>query len=152
MEDDNIKTISTNRKARRDYFVVETYETGIALQGTEVKSIREGKANLNDSYASVKNNEVFLENLHIGHYKQANIFNHDPLRKRKLLLHKKQIRKLIGKIEQRGMTLVPLKLYFKGPNIKVELALVKGKKQYDKRKEIAKKDYELEKKREWKYR
>jgi len=151
MEKENLKTIATNRKAYRDYFIIESFEAGIVLMGTEVKSIRAGKANLNDSYASLKNNEVYLDNMHISPYEQANRYNHDPLRKRKLLLHKKQIRKLIGKIEQRGMTLIPLKIYFKGPNIKVEIALVRGKKQYDKRKEIAKKDFEREKKRDWKY-
>ncbi len=152
MNKENLKIVSTNRKAYHDYFIIETYEAGISLLGTEVKSIRAGRVNLKDSYASIKNGEVFLENMHISPYQQANRFNHDPLRVRKLLLHKNQIRKLIGKVEQRGMTLVPLKVYFKNSKIKVELALVKGKKQYDKRREIAKKDFEREKKREWKYR
>jgi len=144
------KIIAVNRKARHEYHILDSYEAGIVLKGTEVKSIREGNVNLKDSYAIIKYSEVFLINMHIGPYKQGNIFNHEPLRDRKLLLNKREIRKLIGKVEEKGMTLVPLKLYFKRGIVKIELALAKGKILYDKRESIAKRDYEREKIRELK--
>ncbi len=137
---DNIKIISQNKKARHEYFIIETYETGIELVGTEVKSIRQGKVNLTDAYASVDNGEVFVKGMNISPYEQGNIFNRDPLRHRKLLLHKNEIRKLIGLIQQQGYSLVPLSVYLKGSRVKVSLAVVKGKKLYDKRQDIAKRD------------
>jgi SsrA-binding protein len=136
-----IKVVTENRKARHDYFIEETYEAGLALTGTEVKSLRAGKANLQDSFARVENNEVFLYNMHISPYDQGNRFNHEPKRTRKLLLHKSEIRRLIGKTREKGLTLVPLKVYFNQRGIaKLELALAKGKKLYDKRDDIASKD------------
>ncbi|MFQ6032208.1 MAG: SsrA-binding protein SmpB [Candidatus Zixiibacteriota bacterium] len=131
-----IKIISTNRKAHHLYHVLESFEVGIALVGTEVKSLRLGRANLKDSYAMVKKGEVYLHNMHISPYDQASRFNHDPTRSRKLLLHRREIKRLLGKTAERGFTLVPLKLYFKGNVAKVELALAMGKKIYDRRKEI----------------
>jgi SsrA-binding protein len=131
-----------NRKANYDYEIVETIETGIVLKGTEIKSIRDGKANLKDSYAIVKNNECFLLNMHISHYKEGNIFNHEETRTRKLLLHKKEILKLNNKITLDGFTLIPLKLYFKGNKAKILLGIAKGKKNYDKREAIKKRDIE----------
>jgi SsrA-binding protein len=127
------KITCLNRKARHDYFIEEALEAGIALVGTEVKSLREGRANLKDSYATVKDGEVFLLGCHISPFTQGNRFNHDPLRPRKLLLKKREIKKLTGKIKQRGYTLVPLKIYFKGKHAKVELGLGKGKRLFDKR-------------------
>ncbi|ARC86542.1 SsrA-binding protein [Clostridium argentinense CDC 2741] len=127
------KTLVENRKARHDYFIEEAMEAGIALVGTEVKSIRAGKANLRDSYADIKNGEVFIKNMHISPYEQGNIFNKNPLRERKLLLHKYEIEKLLGYTAQKGYTLVPLSLYLKDGKVKVNLAVVRGKKDYDKR-------------------
>ncbi|MFQ5772551.1 MAG: SsrA-binding protein SmpB [bacterium] len=147
----NEKIITTNRKARHEYHILSTMETGIALLGTEVKSLRNGRANLKDSYANLKNGEVYLINSHISPYSHGNINNHDPLRQRKLLLHKKEIKKLVGKVQEKGLTLVPLKLYFKNGKVKVELALAKGKKVYDKRRDIAKRESEREIKRHLKY-
>jgi SsrA-binding protein len=133
-----IKIIVNNRKARYDYEIIDTFEAGMVLYGTEVKALREGKANLKDSFAYIdKNQEVFLNNLHISPYEQANLFNHNPERVRKLLLHRMEIRRLVGRTTQQGLTLVPLKLYFKRGKAKVELALVRGKKQFDKRHAIA---------------
>lgn len=134
------RTIAENRKVRHDYFIEETFEAGIELKGTEVKSIRLGRVNLKDSYAHLKGSEVYLENMHISPYEQGNRFNHDPLRPRRLLLHKREIRKLIGATAQKGFTLVPVRLYFKGSLVKVELALAKGKKLYDKREDLAKRE------------
>lgn len=131
-----------NRKANYDYEIIETIETGIVLKGTEIKSIRDGKANLKDSYAIVKNNECYLLNMHISHYKEGNIFNHEETRTRKLLLHKKEILKLNNKITLDGFTLIPLKLYFKGNKAKILLGIAKGKKNYDKREAIKKRDIE----------
>ena len=133
------KNFAQNRKARHDYHVEETYEAGIALQGTEVKSIRAGKVNLRDSFARVDKNELFLYNMHISPYEQGNIANHDPIRTRKLLMHKMEIKRFIGLIKEKGYTLVPLKLYLKNGKIKVELGLAKGKKLYDKRKTLQEK-------------
>lgn len=133
MKSEGIKIACENRKARHDYFIHETYEAGIELRGTEVKSLRAGKANLRDSYAEVKDGEIFVEHLHISPYEQGNIFNHDPLRRRRLLLHKREILKLFGKTREKGFTLVPLKIYFKQGRAKLELALASGKHNYDKR-------------------
>jgi len=146
------KVITINRKARHDYQILDTFETGICLQGTEVKSIRQGMVNLKDSFASISSNEVFLENMHVSPYEHGNIFNHDPLRKRKLLLHKSQIKQLIGKTKEKGLTLVPLKLYLQRGLVKVELALAKGKKLYDKRQDIAERDAKREIERAFKER
>lgn len=137
-----IKTLATNRKARHDFFIEETIEAGIALTGTEVKSFRQGRVNLKESYAMVENGEVFIHGMHVSPYEQGNIYNVDPLRKRKLLLHKREIRKLIGYITQKGYSLVPLSAYLKNGKVKIELAIAKGKKLYDKREDIAKKDAE----------
>ena len=139
-----------NRKVNYDYEILETYEAGIVLTGTEIKSIRQGKANLKDSYAIVRNNELYLLNMHISHYKEGNIFNHDETRTRKLLMHKKEIYKLRDHIEKNGNTLVPIKLYFKGNNAKILIGLAKGKKNYDKRESEKKKDSLREIKRELK--
>ena len=131
------KVVATNRKAYHDYFIEEKFEAGIVLTGTEVKSLRDGRANLQDSYASVKDGEAFLHHCHISPYSHGNLMNHDPLRVRKLLLHKKEINKLLGKTQQKGLTLVPLRIYFsERGKVKVELGLAKGKKQYDRRESI----------------
>lgn len=140
MAEPPVKIIAENRKARHDYFIEETYEAGIALTGTEVKSLRAGRANLKDSYAGVENGEMYLFNMHISPYEHGNRFNVDPVRARKLLLHKSEINRLFGKVKQQGLTLVPLKVYFKRGRAKVELALAKGKKIYDKREAMAEKD------------
>ncbi len=132
--------VSTNRKAYHDYSIEETYEAGISLLGTEVKSMREGRVNLKDSYAVIKGNEVFLFNCHVSPYSHGNIQNHDPLRTRKLLLHKKEISKLWGNISQKGFTLVPLKIYFKSGKVKIAIGLAKGKRQYEKRATIKEKE------------
>ena len=145
------KNIAVNRKARHEYSILQTLETGIVLVGTEVKSLREGKANLVDSFALIQNNEVWLLGLHISEYKQGNINNHIPTRDRKLLLNRSEIRKLIGKTKEKGLTLIPLRLYFKNGRVKVEIALAKGKKVYDKRRDIAKKDFQREQERRIKY-
>lgn len=135
-----MKIVCQNRKAYHDYDIQETYEAGIALLGTEVKSLREGKVNLRDSYVIIKNNEVFLINCHIGHYSHANIMNHEPLRTRKLLLHRKEIERLRGKTAVRGFTLIPLKIYFKGSFAKIEVGLAKGKRLFEKRESIKEKE------------
>ena len=133
-----------NRKASFNYFIQDEVECGIVLTGTEIKSIRDGKANIKDSYAIIRNNECFLLNMHISEYKEGNIFNHDPDRTRKLLLHKKEILKLKTSLEQEGLTLIPLKLFFKGNKLKVSLGICKGKKLYDKRESIKVKDQNRE--------
>jgi SsrA-binding protein len=138
------KNIVVNRQARHEYFIIETYEAGIALAGTEVKSLRQGKGNLNDAFARVEHNEMLLYNMHISPYDFGNRFNLDPLRPRKLLLHKEEIRRLYGKTREKGLTLVPLRFYLKRGKVKVELALVKGKKLYDKREDIASRDAKRE--------
>ena len=140
MEKDNIKTIANNKKAAHDYFLLETYEAGIELYGTEVKSVREGRVNLKDSWVSFKNGEAFVLGMHISPYEKGNIFNRDPLRVRKLLLHKREILKLMQAVSQDGVSVVPTTLYFKGSNAKLEIAVAKGKKLYDKRDTAAKKD------------
>lgn len=145
------KNITVNRKARHEYHILQIFEAGIVLVGTEVKALREGKANLVDSYATIKNGEVWLIGAHISEYKQGNINNHNPTRDRKLLLNKSEIRKLIGKTKEKGLTLIPLRMYFKNGRVKVELALAKGKKSYDKRETIAKRDFQREQERKIKY-
>ncbi len=140
-----------NRKARHNYDILETYEAGIVLKGSEVKSIRMGSANLKDSYAEIDHGEVYINNFHISPYKFASSHtNHDPYRRKKLLLHKPQIRRLIGKVQEKGLTLIPLRVYSKNGKIKVELALAKGKKLYDKRRDIKKRDMEREQERQLK--
>jgi len=141
---EKIKVIATNKRAYHDYFILEKVEAGIVLVGTEVKSLREARANLKESYAQVKEGEVVLFNCHISPYRHGNINNHEPTRERKLLLHRREIKRLIGKTEQRGFTLVPLRIYFKGAIVKVELGLVKGKKLHDKRKALKEKAIERE--------
>lgn len=138
------KLICQNRKAFHNYFIEETVQAGVSLLGSEVKSLREGKVNLGDSYGDIKRSEVFLVDAHISPYPQANRLNHNPLRTRKLLLHKKEIKRLIGKVEQRGYTLIPLKLYFVDGRVKVDLALAKGKKLFDKRETLKRKTMERE--------
>ena len=134
---DNEKLIAQNKKAFHDYFIEEKYECGIELCGTEVKSLRAGQVNIRDSYASIDNGEVWVKGMHISPYEKGNIFNRDPLRERKLLMHKYEIRKLIGKLKEQGYSLIPTKIYFKGQHIKVEIGLARGKKNYDKRQSIA---------------
>lgn len=137
---DGIKLIAQNKKARHDYFVLEAYEAGISLAGTEVKSIRAGHANLKDAWCDIENGEIYIKGMHISPYEKGNIFNKDPIRVRKLLMHKKEILKLFAQVMQQGCTLIPLKLYFKDSNVKVEVGLCKGKKMYDKRADIAQRD------------
>ena len=139
-----IKYIAENRKARHDYFIHDTYEAGIALTGTEVKSLRRGRVNVKDSFCRLEGGEVWLEAMHISPYEQGNRFNHDPLRTRKLLLHKYEILKLMGKVKEKGYTLIPLNLYFKKGRVKVTVALVTGKKLYDKRQASAEKEAKRE--------
>lgn len=144
MTEDRVKVIVQNRKAHHDYFIEQTIEAGIVLSGTEVKSVRLGKVNFKDSYADVIDGEVILSGMHISPYEQGNIFNKDPLRDRKLLLHRFEIGKLDALIKQKGLTLIPVKLYFKKGKVKVELGVAKGKKLYDKRDDIAAKDAKRE--------
>ncbi len=134
------KLIAQNKKAYHDYFILETYQAGIALKGTEVKALRQGRCNLKDSYVKIENNEAFIKNMHISPYEQGNRFNHDSLRDKKLLLHKYEINKLIGASTVDRHTLIPTKIYFSGSYVKVDIAIAKGKKLYDKRQDIAKKD------------
>ena len=138
------KLICQNKKAWHNYFIEDKYEAGIALLGTEVKSLRDGKANLGDSYAKIQRGEVFLVDAHISAYRFGNRFNHDPLRQRKLLLHRREIRRLIGKVQEKGLTLIPLRLYFSDGKAKVELGLAKGKKLFDKRETLKRKTMERE--------
>lgn len=146
------KLIANNKKAYHDYFILDTYEAGIALHGTEVKSLRMGKCNVKESFIRVENGEVFIYGMHISPYEKGNIFNKDPLRPRKLLLHKAEINKMLGKTKEKGMAIVPLKVYFKGSLVKVEIGLARGKKLYDKRNDIAKKDQQREAQRDFKIR
>ncbi|CCJ32979.1 MULTISPECIES: SsrA-binding protein SmpB [Caloramator] len=150
MKKNEKKVLAENRKARHDYFIEETYEAGIELFGTEVKSVKLGKANLKDSYAEVVDGEIFVYNMHISPYEKGNIFNRDPLRPKKLLMHKSEIRRLAGLVSQKGYTLIPLSLYVVRGLVKVELALAKGKKLYDKREDIAKRDARREVEKEFK--
>lgn len=140
MEKTALKTIADNRKARHDYFILESYEAGIELTGTEVKSIRDGGLNLKDSWISIDNGELFIKQMHISPYEKGNIFNKDPLRTRKLLMHKREIMKLLGQVKQDGLTLIPISVYFKGSRVKVHVGLCKGKKQHDKRDAMAQRD------------
>ena len=135
---ENTKTIAQNKKARHDYFVEESFEAGIELCGTEVKSIRQGRVNLKDSWCSVDKGELFVNGMHISPFEQGNIFNRDPMRVRKLLMHKKEINRLYGIVKQTGYSLIPLSLYFKGSRVKMQVGLCKGKKLYDKREDMAK--------------
>ena len=135
-----MKIVAQNKKAYHDYFILDTYEAGIELQGTEIKSIRKGSVNLKDSFIRIKNDEAFIENMHIAPYEQGNRFNHEPLRTRKLLLHRKQIKKLQKEVKENGLTIVPTKLYFNTSKLKVEIALARGKKLYDKRQDLKEKD------------
>ena len=144
MRSKGTKTIAENRQARHEYFVLETYEAGIELVGTEVKSIRQGKVNLKDAWCSVDNGEIFVRGMHISPYEMGNIFNRDPLRVRKLLMHKREINKLYGTVKQDGLSLIPLSLYFKDSRVKVRVGLCKGKKLYDKRADAAKRDAKRE--------
>ncbi len=142
-----------NRKARYNYEILDTYEAGIELKGSEVKSLRQGKANIQEAYCYFKNGELFLKNMHISHYDQANINNHNPWRERKLLMHKKELRKLEQKMKEKGLTLIPLEIYFNKRNYaKVKIGLAKGKKKYDKRESIKKKDMQREMQRMQKFR
>ena len=140
MGKENFKTIAENRKARHEYFLIESMKTNVELVITEVKSLRLGQVNLKDSWCSIDNGELFIKGMHISAYEKGNIFNRDPIRVRKLLMHRKEINCLFGKIKQDGLTLIPLSLYFKGSRVKVQLGLCKGKKLYDKREDAAKKD------------
>ena len=147
MAESEIKIVSSNRRARKDFLVINTFEAGIVLSGTEVKSLRQGRVNLKQSYATIRDGEVFLHNLHISPYEFGNRSNLEPTRRRKLLLHKSQIRRLIGKVSEKGLTLIPMSLYFKKGYAKIELALARGKKLYDRREDIKKKDVEREMRR-----
>ena len=144
------RLIANNKKARHDYFIEDTYETGIVLHGTEVKSLRQGKCSIKESFIRIENGEVIIYGMHISPYEKGNIFNKDPLRPKKLLMHKAEIRKLQGKIAEKGYTLVPVEVYLKGGLVKVQVALAKGKKLYDKRDDIAKKDQRREAERNFK--
>ena len=149
---DGIKLIANNKKARHDYFVEDSFEAGIVLHGTEVKSLRQGHCSIKESFVDIDNGEVFIHQMHISPYEKGNIFNKDPLRVKKLLLHKYEINKLLGKIKEKGYTLVPLQVYFKDGKVKVEIGLARGKKLYDKREAIAKKDQRREAEKEFKVR
>ncbi|SEP89592.1 SsrA-binding protein [Lachnospiraceae bacterium NE2001] len=144
------RLIANNKKAYHDYFIDETYEAGIELAGTEVKSLRQGNCSIKESYVSIDNGQVYINKMHVNPYEKGNIFNKDPLRKRKLLLHKYEINKLLGRTKDKGVTIVPLKVYFSGSLVKVEIGLARGKKLYDKRQDLAKKDQEREARRDFK--
>ena len=148
----SIKLIANNKKAYHDFFIEDTFEAGISLHGTEVKSLRMGKCSIKEAFVRIENGEVFVYGMHISPYEKGNIFNKDPLRVKKLLMHRYEINKLMGKIKEKGLTLVPLKVYFKGSLVKVEIGLARGKKLYDKREDIAKKDKRREAEKEFKIR
>ena len=150
MSKESKKLIANNKKAFHDYFIEEKFEAGISLAGTEVKSLRMGKCSIKEAFVKVEKGEVYIYNMNISPYEKGNIFNKDPIRTRKLLLHKQEIRKLVGKQKEKGYTLIPLSVYFKGSLVKVEIALAKGKKLYDKREDIAKKDARREAERDFK--
>lgn len=150
MQKEKLKIVSQNRKAQHDYFFEEIYEAGLQLVGTEVKSLRMGRCSLKESFIRIENGEAFIYNMHISPYEKGNIFNKDPLRTRKLLLHKAELRKLIGSVKMDGYTIIPIRLYFKGNYAKMEIALAKGKKLYDKRQDIMKKDIRREAERSFK--
>ena len=140
MTEHNIKVVATNRKARHDYHIEDSLEAGLVLTGSEIKSIRAGQVNLKDSYGTIRGDELWLVNVHIAPYKQATHYNHEPRRDRKLLLHRREINRLIGKLQEKGLTLVPLKLYLKNGRAKVEMGLARGKRQYDKRQSLRERD------------
>jgi SsrA-binding protein len=144
MPEDRERDVAVNRRAYHDYFIDEKYEAGVMLTGTEVKSVRNGRTNLRDGYVRIDNGEAWLENVHISPYAQGNLMNHEPLRPRKLLLHRKEISSLIGKVKQRGYTLIPLRVYFSRNHAKVEVGLARGKRQYDKREAIAEREAKRE--------
>ena len=148
----SIKLIANNKKAYHDFFIEDTFEAGISLHGTEVKSLRMGKCSIKEAFVRIENGEVFVYGMHISPYEKGNIFNKDPLRVKKLLMHRYEINKLMGKIKEKGLTLVPLNVYFKGSLVKVEIGLARGKKLYDKREDIAKKDQRREAEKEFKIR
>ena len=150
MQKEAMKLVANNKKAYHDYFIDEKYEAGVSLHGTEVKSLRMWKCSIMEAFVWIENGEVFVYGMHVSPYEKGNIFNKDPLRPRKLLMHKYEINKLMGKIKEKGMTLVPLKVYFKGSLVKVEIGLARGKKLYDKRQDIAKKDQRREAEKEFK--
>ncbi len=147
---DSYTEIARNKKARFDYEIIETFEAGIVLKGSEVKSIRQKKVSIQESYARVKNDEIYITGMNIAIYEMANRFNHEPVHDRKLLLHRHEIKRLIGKVHEKGFTLVPLKMYFKNGKVKVELGLARGKAKYDKRDSIKKREVDRELQREWK--
>ena len=152
MAKDSVKLIANNKKAYHDYFILDTYEAGIALHGTEVKSLRMGKCSIKEAFIRIENGEMFIYGMHISPYEKGNIFNKDPLRVRKLLLHRSEINKLLAKTKEKGMAIVPLKVYLNGSLVKVEIGLARGKKLYDKRDDIAKKDQKREAERDFKIR
>ena len=152
MAKEEMKLVANNKKAYHDYFIEEKYEAGLVLHGTEVKSLRMGKCSIKEAFIRIEKEEVYIYGMHISPYEKGNIFNKDPLRVRKLLMHKSEINKLIGKTKEKGMAIVPLKVYFKGSLVKVEIGLAKGKKLYDKRQDIAKKDQKREAQRDFKVR
>lgn len=152
MAKESVKLIANNKKARFDYFIEESYEAGVSLHGTEVKSIRMGKCSIKESFVRIENGEVFVYGMHISPYEKGNIFNKDPLRPKKLLLHHYEINKIAGKLAEKGYTLVPLQVYLKGSLVKVQIGLGKGKKLYDKRQDIAKKDQRREAEKDFKVR
>ena len=152
MASDSIKLIANNKKAYHDYFILDTFEAGLALHGTEVKSLRMGKCSIKESFIRIENGEVFIYGMHVSPYEKGNIFNKDPLRVKKLLLHKAEINKMLGKVKEKGISIVPLKVYLKGSLVKIEIGLAKGKKLYDKRDDIAKKDQKREAERDFKVR
>lgn len=151
-EASNFKLIANNKKARHDYFLEETFEAGVELHGTEVKSLRQGHCSIKEAFVHIENGEVIIYGMHISPYEKGNIFNKDPLRPKRLLMHKKEIMRLLGKIKEKGYTIVPVQVYFKGSLVKVEIALARGKKLYDKRQDIAKKDARREAERDFKVR
>ena len=152
MAKESIKLIANNKKAYHDYFILDTYEAGLALHGTEVKSLRMGKCSIKEAFIRIENGEVFVYGMHISPYEKGNIFNKDPMRVKKLLLHKSEINKMLGKVKEKGISIVPLKVYLKGSLMKIEIGLAKGKKLCDKRDGIAKKDQKREAQREFKVR
>lgn len=152
MAKENLKLIANNKKAHHDYFLEETFEAGIELHGTEVKSLRQGHCSIKEAFIHIENGEVIIYGMHVSPYEKGNIFNKDPLRPKRLLMHKKEIMRLLGKIKEKGYTLIPVKVYFKGSLVKVEIALARGKKLYDKRQDIAKKDARREAERDFKVR
>ena len=151
-EASNFKLIANNKKARHDYFLEETFEAGVELHGTEVKSLRQGNCSIKEAFVHIENGEVIIYGMHISPYEKGNIFNKDPMRPKRLLMHKKEISRLLGKVKEKGYTLVPVQVYFKGSLVKVEIALACGKKLYDKRQDIAKKDARREAERDFKVR